>query len=709
MYNSSENRKIHNSPFSRRIYDETDLINILNSNANHGLCGSQNLGNTCFMNSSIACISNCIELTYYFLSKKYKNDINKSNRDGAGGKLASAWYELIKYYWTSNISHGNPSIIKSIVASKNRKFSGYSQQDSNEFMTVFLEILGEDLNRANRKVYRELQEQQKGESDVDAAQRFWKLHIERNDNIITDLFHGLLKSTITCPKCKFKNITYDPFNTITLTIPSERIVNILNQRQKKSVIKKTVKVPKKKEKEKEQLSIYYVPPFSFRMTIKYEIEIYKLTPLSEIAREIRKRAETKIFNLNSVFLSISNKKCDNFLDSKIPFKKNNYTFAYANETKFNTQIAIPIYISLGNNISSYPRVLFLDKNDSYYELKKKIYILMRKYLKSPFSEGNKNEEFVEDKKLEKYINEKSDNLQEVISALNGEFNNLQKYWNRINNINQNIPYQIFVANKFEEIFINFKINEGMNDDFKLLSQINIRANHDKVETLIELLHNNKLFLGVKLNEYSRFVKHNISLNNCLSSACKPLEGKEYEIYYEDMEVEEEDTTASTYDESINSNYYTGNNITLDHCLQYFTEEECLEEGNEWFCNKCKRRVMASKQIELFYLPRILCICLTRFFRQGRYNYTKNTKLVKFPIENLNMEKYMCGPDKQFSKYDLFAVSQHYGGMGGGHYTAICKNIDGNWYEYDDSSCYRTKAKNAITNAAYVLFYRRKGW
>ena len=50
-------------------------------------------------------------------------------------------------------------------------------------MTVFLEILGEDLNKATKKVYRELQEQQKDETDVIAAQRFWKLHVQRNDNI----------------------------------------------------------------------------------------------------------------------------------------------------------------------------------------------------------------------------------------------------------------------------------------------------------------------------------------------------------------------------------------------------------------------------------------------------------------------------------------------------------------------------------------------
>ena len=73
-------------------------------------------------------------------------------------------------------------------------------------MTLFLEILGEDLNRANKKIYVELKEQQKDESDMDAANRFWDLHIKRNDSIVTDLFHGLLKSTIICPKCEFKNI-----------------------------------------------------------------------------------------------------------------------------------------------------------------------------------------------------------------------------------------------------------------------------------------------------------------------------------------------------------------------------------------------------------------------------------------------------------------------------------------------------------------------
>ena len=131
-------------------------------------------------------------------------------------------------------------------------------------MTVFLEILGEDLNRATKKVYIELKEQQKEETDIDAANRFWSLHVKRNDSIVTDLFHGLFKSTITCPRCKFKNITYDPFNTLTLTIPDIRTINQIHMNNKK-IVKKI-----KKEKEREIVNIYYVPPFSIKQTIKFD-------------------------------------------------------------------------------------------------------------------------------------------------------------------------------------------------------------------------------------------------------------------------------------------------------------------------------------------------------------------------------------------------------------------------------------------------------
>ena len=240
------------SPFTRTIIDVNDLNKILKKGANHGVCGGHNLGNTCFMNSSIACLSNCTELTTYFLSGKYKQNINKKNKLGLGGKLANAWYDLLEEYWNSRAHAGNPSTVKSTISKKVKKFSGFNQQDSNEFMTEFLSLLSEDLNKTAKKTYRELKEKGKDESELDCAKRFWNLHLMRNDSIITDLFSGLLKSNVICSECGYNNITFDPFNTLTLAIPPSNYIQ-----KKKDVYR--------------DISLFYIPKYCMRNNCKINI------------------------------------------------------------------------------------------------------------------------------------------------------------------------------------------------------------------------------------------------------------------------------------------------------------------------------------------------------------------------------------------------------------------------------------------------------
>ena len=146
-------------------------------------------------------------------------------------------------------------------------------------------------------------------------------------------------------------------------------------------------------------------------------------------------------------------------------------------------------------------------------------------------------------------------------------------------------------------------------------------------------------------------------------------------------------------------------ITLGDCINNFCRQEKLEPGNEWYCPKCKKHTLATKKMELYYLPKILIICFKRFMRES-YRWRKNEQLVDFPINNLNMGDYMIGPDKDHSKYNLFAVSQHYGSTAFGHYTAVCKNFN-KWYSYNDSSVHPCSENDARSSAAYVLFYRRE--
>lgn len=68
-----------------------------------------------------------------------------------------------------------------------------------------------------------------------------------------------------------------------------------------------------------------------------------------------------------------------------------------------------------------------------------------------------------------------------------------------------------------------------------------------------------------------------------------------------------------------------------------------------------------------------------------------------------------GPTLQCSEhpiYDLYAVSNHYGGLGGGHYTAYAKN-GGSWFDFNDSSVREVSKESIQGSSAYILFYSRR--
>jgi len=72
---------------------------------------------------------------------------------------------------------------------------------------------------------------------------------------------------------------------------------------------------------------------------------------------------------------------------------------------------------------------------------------------------------------------------------------------------------------------------------------------------------------------------------------------------------------------------------------------------------------------------------------GDVQFEKKKTLVDYPIEGLDMRQYVQSikEDNEAVLYDLYAVSNHVGGLGGGHYTATCKNpIDGTWNYYNDA-------------------------
>ena len=206
-----------------------------------GITGLANLGNTCFINACIQCLSHTYELND-FLSKgdgEYKKHLNNKPES----VLLVEWDDLRKLMWSQNcvISPGRfINTIQRIAKITNRDlFTGWSQNDLPEFLLFLFDSFHSALTR---EVIMDIKGNIKTKKDEmgKACYEMMKTQYTKDYSEFLNIFFGIHVSVLTpviennkvlidnSEDVNYLSLRPEPYMLIHLPIPSKEEVNIRN-------------------------------------------------------------------------------------------------------------------------------------------------------------------------------------------------------------------------------------------------------------------------------------------------------------------------------------------------------------------------------------------------------------------------------------------------------------------------------------------------
>ncbi|KAI0955073.1 hypothetical protein AcW1_006764 [Taiwanofungus camphoratus] len=727
-----------------------------------GTLGLGNMGNTCFMNSALQCLTHTKELSEYFLSGVYEDELNFDNPLGMQGAIAQAFGALVRRIWVPSPSSSSaltssyssystssftPREFKQALQRFAPQFSGYQQHDTQELVAFLLDGLHEDLNRVLKKPYVEKPEWEGGGDKelVALAKESWDGYMKRNDSVIVDLFQGQYQSTLVCPECSKVSITFDPFMYLTLPLPVQK---------------------------KWRHTILYIPWDLQKPHVKIPVEINRDASFKDLRQLLGRWMSVNPNHLLTLEV-FSSRFYKNLDDTVLVGDMSDHDIITCFELPVHAQqsrtyqredgdpFIVPVFLcdvppprqsySRSQTLFGEPFIVVLDWDQA--TTPNKMYNAIAERLQrwtvhvrdlfaweaGPASSeqpvqiplaGPPAKDIVTEIKangdivtVQEALPEEGDIVDEKAAVVRAQDDESIGVDVDASATIETVPHKV----GFKKNMFHLRVQAG-NAPYGI-GNGSFGPSTSRFDTWD---HRREM----KLHEPDADPDEPpVLLQDGDAFFCEFDENmKAY--YFGDERGRWEHARFDIWEELVHPEYTASRKaaaekkergIALQDCLDEFTREERLGEDDLWYCPRCKKHQQATKRFDLWKVPDVLVVHLKRF-SNSRTLRDKIDTFVDFPVEGLDLSE-MVG-ERQVAKrlvedgvdiaplgltdleepliYDLYAVDEHLGGLGGGHYRAYALNhITEKWYHFDDSYVTPSTPEAAVNPNAYLLFYKKR--
>ncbi len=201
---------------------------------NMGLSGLLNMGNTCYLNSAVQCLSNVQILTKYFLSGEFNKDKDENRPEY---KMCREYYRLLNGLWEEDNCVIKPVSFKETLVSYKPEFKNYLQHDAQEVLSTLIDLLHSALSYEVDITYQGTIKNNLDRMEVESI-KMWSEHFKKQYSKILEIFYGQFHSRLVCTHCQKSSDNFDPFCLVTLPITDKcnNIYDCFNEFSKAEIL-----------------------------------------------------------------------------------------------------------------------------------------------------------------------------------------------------------------------------------------------------------------------------------------------------------------------------------------------------------------------------------------------------------------------------------------------------------------------------------------